>query len=270
MTAFLHNIYGRKLGVDHNENVLAKQGLGVGSKGNQFLVPSPYTAVKFDDFLGDTLSTDEWLSAEGTDSATSAAAILAGGIGGVVRLTTGDAGTGVAADAVTLNGALQWQASNGNLVFETRIKHSRITNAYTFVGFTDVATGVEAPVTLSGTTFTTNATDAVGWVFDTAATTDTWRMVGVDTDVDATAQDSSASPVADDYETLRVEVDSSGVAKFFRNGLGVGTAMTGAVTPATDLCPVVYTSNLSGTASYTLDVDYVYVSMDRAAVGGAA
>tara|TARA_R100001244_G_scaffold72018_1_gene58247 strand:- start:666 stop:1475 length:810 start_codon:yes stop_codon:yes gene_type:complete len=269
MTAFLHNIYGRKLGVDHNENVLAKQGLGVGSKGNQFLVPSPYTAVLLDDFVGDTLSTDNWLSAEGSD-AQATAAILAGGIGGVARLTTGNAGSGVAADAVTVNGALQWQASNDNLVFETRIKHSRITNAYTFVGFTDVATGVEAPVTLSGTTFTTNASDAVGWMFDTAATTDTWRMVGVAANTDATEQDSAASPVAADYETLRVEIDVLGVAKFFRNGLPVGTAMTGALTPATDLCPVVYTSNLSGTDSYTLDVDYIYVSMDRAAVGGAA
>jgi hypothetical protein len=270
MTAFLHNIYGRKLGVDHNENVLAKQGLGVGSKGNQFLVPSPYTAVKFDDFLGDTLDTNEWLSAEGTDSSTSAAAILAGGIGGVCQLTSGNAGTGEAADAITLNGALQWQASNGNLVFETRIKMDTITNVMCFVGFTDVATGVEAPVTLSGTTFTSNATDAVGWLYDTGATTDTWRMFGVDTDTDATAQDSGASPVADDYETLRVEVDSSGVAKFYRNGLGVGTAMTGAVTPAVDLCPIVYWSNLSGTTSRLLDVDYIHVSMDRAAVGGAA
>ena len=269
MTSLLHNIYGRKLGVDHDENVLAKQGLGVGSKGNQFLVPSPYTAVLFDDFLGDAFNTTKWLSAEGTDSATSAVAMELTCPTGAAELTSGNAGTGEAADAITINGKLGWQADTGGLVMEVRIKLETITNVMAFIGFTDVATGVEAPVTLATATFTSNATDAVGWLFDTGATTDTWRMFGVANDVDATAQDSSAAPVASDYETLRVEVDSGGVATFFRNGLAVGSKMTGAVTATVNLCPLVYWSNLSGTTSRIMDVDYIYVASNRAVVGGA-
>ena len=270
MSRALHNIYGRKLWIDHNEFVGSKKGFVSGSGGKQFSVPSPFRAVLFDDFTGDTLDTNTWLSAEGTDSATSVGAVLAGGIGGVVRLTSGDAGTGEAADAITLNGHLAWQASNGGLALQTRIKVDTITNVMIFVGFTDVATGVEAPFTLSGTTFTSNASDAVGFLFDTGATTDTWRLVGVKGDTDATAQDTSAAPVADDYETLRVEVTTDGDAVFYRNGLQVGSLMSDAITAATDVCPIIYWSNLSGTTSRLMDVDYIHVEMDRAADGGVA
>lgn len=269
MSRSLHNIYGKKLWLDHNENVGSSKGFVCGDKGKQFDLPSPFRAVLFDDFTDNALDTTKWNSSEGTDSATSVAAHLASGFGGVMRLTSGDAGTGEAADAITLNGELMWKAANGNLVLQTRIKMDTITNVMCFVGFTDVASGVEAPFTLSGTTYTSNASDAVGFLFDTGATTDTWRLVGVDTNVDATHQDISVAPVADDYETLRVEVNSSGEAVFYRNGAAVGSLLSGAVTPTVALCPIIYWSNLSGTTSRLLDIDYVHVAMDRAADGGA-
>ncbi len=146
---------------------------------------------------------------------------------------------------------------------------SRITDAYLFVGFTDLVT-IEAPIICnSAETITTTATDAVGFVFDTNFTADTYHLVGVATDVDATIQIISGAPVADDYETLRVEVTSTGVATFFRNGLQVGTAMTAAVTAAADLTPVVLASNQDGTTALTCDVDYIHVAMNRAADGDA-
>jgi hypothetical protein len=179
-------------------------------------------------------------------------------------MTTGDAGTGLAADLIQLNSARQWQASNGDLVLEAKVKISQITEAYVFVGFTDVLT-LEAPVVsaASADTITTNATDGVGFMFDTRMATDNWWLVGVANDVDATAQNSASAPAADTYQTLRVEVTSAGVASFYIDGSQVGTAMTGAVTAATDLTPTIAVSKTATNTSMTLDCDYLHVAMAR-------
>lgn len=261
----LTSIHGRKLGLTHDQHLMAPGGIIIGEHGEQSRVPSVIDNVIFDDFL-EGFSTGTWLATEGTDSATSSAAILAGGIGGVLRLTTGDAGTGYAADAeqITQNG-LYWQATDGGLVFETRVKLSQITEDYVFIGFTDT-TALEAPIISAGSanTITTNASDAVGVMFDTRMTTDNWWLVGVAADVDATLQNSGFAPVAATYETWRIEVSAAGIAVFFRNGVQVGTAMTGAITPATDITPIVTASKLSTATSITLDVDYIHVAKTRA------
>jgi hypothetical protein len=263
MSEILTSLHGRRLGLDADGALVCPGGFVSGSHGSQFFAPSPSKAVLFDDFLGDVIA-DQWNTVVGTDTLPPSAAILAGGIGGVLRLTTGNDGTGLAADSVQLTQALQWQASNGNLVFEARLKLSAITTCWAFIGFTDLVT-LEAPIisAASADTLTSNATDAVGFMFDTRMTTDNWWLVGVDTDVDATHQDTGFAPVADTYEKFRIEVGADGSAVFFRNGLQVGTKMTGAVTPAIDLTPTIGLSKTSVAASMTGDLDYVYVAMNR-------
>jgi hypothetical protein len=263
MAKILHSLYGKKLGVGNDGQLISEGGFQSGLDGFQTYLPSASKVVFFDDFLGDVIL-DQWNLVEGTDSATSDAAILAGGIGGVLRITTGDAGTGLAADMPQLTQALQWQASNGGLVIQARMKLSAITTCYAFIGFTDLVT-LEAPIisAASADTFTTNATDAVGFMFDTRMTTDTWWLTGVANDVDATMQNSGFAPVADTYATFRIEISSAGVATFFYNGAQVGTAMTGALTPATDLTPTIAVGKTSVAASMTADLDYVYVAMNR-------
>lgn len=263
MSNILASIDGRRCGLDHNGRLLSVDGFVSGEHGSQILLPSTSSVSFFDDFIGDLVQ-DEWGFVEGTDSATSAAAILAGGIGGVLRLTTGDAGTGYAADAEQMNMALQWQASNGGLFIEARLKLSAITTCYAFIGFTDTL-ALEAPIVSasSANTLTTNATDAVGFMFDTNMTADTWWLTGVANDVDATAQNTGYAPVADTYAKFRIEIDSEGAASFFYNGIQVGTKMTGAVTPAADLTPIITVSKLSVTASMNLDLDYVALGMNR-------
>lgn len=259
------SLRGRQLGLGPRDELIVPSGrLVLGEHGQQFAVPSRNKVVWFDDFLGDALDA-RYTVVEGTDSATSDATILAGGIGGVLRLTTGDAGTGLAADLVGVNlGILAWQASNGGLEIEARVQLSQITEAYAFIGFTDVAT-LEAPVISAGSadTITTTASDAVGVMFDTRMTTDNWWMVGVAGDTDATKQDAGYAPVAATYETWRVEVSATGKASFYRNGKQVGTLMSGALTAATDLVPVLYAGKLSTATSITADFDYLYVAMDR-------
>lgn len=247
-----------------NKELMVERGvLALGATGQQFYVGPQRVVSVFDDFIGDAVDA-KWNVVEGTDSATSADSILAGGIGGVLRLTTGDAGTGLAADMIQVTQALQWQASNGDLCMEVRAKLSAISTCYAFIGFTDVVT-LEAPIesAASADTLTTNATDAVGFMFDTRMTTDTWWLTGVANNTDATAQNTGSAPVADTYATFRVEVSTAGVATFYYNGAAVGTAMTGAVTAATDLTPTIAVSKTSVAASMTMDVDYVYVSMTR-------
>lgn len=278
MTQILTSLHGRKVGLSAEGTTGAQKGKSVliseggfasGGKGNSFAMSSPSTVVLYDDFLGDVLS-DPWNPVE-TDT-DGAQAVLAGGIGGLLRITTGndDGNAVVLPDLSGVTSYLNWQASNGGLVMQTRIKISRITLAYIFVGFTDLIT-IEAPIYAAGTldTITTDATDAVGFMFDTGMATDTFHLVGVANGTDATIQTLATAPVADDFITLRVEVNATGVAKFFINGLQVGTAMTGAVTAAIDLTPVVYASNTDGTSAVTLDIDYIYVAMARAADGDA-
>ena len=263
MSRILTSLHGRLLGLDNDGRLICPGGFVAGEHGSQIALPSPSTVSIFDDFIGDAMDA-RWNIVEGTDSATSAESILAGGIGGVLRLTTGDAGTGLAADTIQLTQALQWQASNGGLVFEARVKLSAITTCWAFLGFTDLVT-LEAPIESAGSadTFTTTATDAVGFMFDTRMTTDTWWLTGVATDVDAVHQDSGFAPVAATYETLRVEVTAAGVASFYRNGIQVGTSMAGALTAAADLTPTIAVSKTSVAASMTMDIDYIHCAMLR-------
>ncbi len=242
---------------------------GTGFDAPSVRMASPGVVATFDDFLGDVIA-DQWNYTEGTDSATSASAILAGGVGGVLRMTTGDTGTGLAADLCQLSQELQWRAANGGLFAEARVKLSAITNAYVFFGFTDVGT-LEAPVesAASANTLTSNATNAAGLMFDTRMTSDNFWLVGVKADVDPTAQDSGVAPVADDYITLGVAVDVLGTATFFVNGAPVGTPVANAVAPAAMMTPTLAVSKTSVAASMNLDVDYIGVSMNRAANGDA-
>lgn len=244
-------------------------GFTSGVEGAERRYGGPQTVEYWEDFLGDVVP-DQIKALEGTDSATSDCAILEGGIGGVMRLTTGDAGTGLAADMEQITWSLQWQASNGGLCFETRLKMSAITTCYAFLGFTDLAASLEGPIisAASADTITTNATDAVGFMFDTRMSTDNWWLVGVANDVDATAQNTGLAPVADTYAVFRIEVDSSGVATFFYNGSPIGTRMTGAVTAATDLTPTICVSKTSVAASMTMDIDYIHLSANRN-IGGS-
>lgn len=216
----------------------------------------------FDDFLGDVLE-DAWSGAKGTDAQAVVPTIVAGAEDGWVRLTAGDTVT-VAESLSSLTHGLNWKAESGNLVFEARVKPvSSVAAVAYFVGFTDVlaTTTLEEPATVSGTTFTTNAADAVGFLFDTDATTDNWKIVGVANDVDATHADSGVAPVAGTAQTLKVVLTTAGVASFYINGTLIGT-LEDAVTASVALTPIVSVMTRT-TAVKSIDVDYIHVAKSR-------
>lgn len=231
---------------------------------NRLITPKMKNVVRFqDDFLGDVLA-DQWAVVEGADTGTSDA-VVTSGIGGTLVLTTGDsatvtyAGNGI---QVTHGAFYNWKAANGGLRFATRLKISAITTVAFFVGFTDLGT-FEAPIESAGSanTITTNATDAVGFMFDTRMSTDNIWCVGVADDTDATAINSGTAPVADTYIDLEVAIDEDGVALFYINGDAVGR-MTGAVTTTVGLTPTIAAASLVA-ATRTVTVDYVECEMNR-------
>jgi hypothetical protein len=136
-----------------------------------------------------------------------------------------------------------------------------------FIGFTDQIAALEMPFTLAaGDALISNASNACGILFDTAADTDQWCLVGVAADVDAAKQFSGSAPVAATYETWRVEFSATGAtnasASFYRNGVLVGVVMANAIVGNTDLTPVVAAFS-RGAASRNIDVDYVHVQCNR-------
>lgn len=216
----------------------------------------------FDDFLGDTLST-AWDVQKGSDAATVNFAPLANGLSGIARAVTGaNAGVSMATNGVQFEtGLMQFEADQGSLVFEARVRATLLTNLSIFIGLTDQVAALEAAYTLSVVTYTSNATDAVGFLYDSAATTKTLRLVGVANDVDAANIDTSNAWAAATWMTFRIEIDTAGLATFYINGTSVGKLAT-AVRTTIPLIPVVSAFTRSA-ASTNVDIDYVLARQAR-------
>lgn len=270
MAALLRNALGRVLGVDANSRGIATRGFGIGgaennsgaNAGKHRAFGSPYTAELWDDFMA--FDTNRWTKLVGS-APPADPAVQAATASGVLRLSGGSSAGTMVADGVQIVGAQKfWLPQSGNLVFETRLRLASIASVSCFFGFTDKLT-IEAPIisAASANTITTNATDAVGVMFDTSMSTANWWLVGVANNVDATAQNSLVAPVANTYEFWRVEVSTQGVANFYRNGQLIGSAMSGAVTASMALTPTLSIFPRSATSGKNLDIDYVHVASDR-------
>lgn len=213
---------------------------------------------QYDDFLGDVLA-DEWNTRVGTDPQCTAFAVLTNQARGLLQGITGDdAAASMAVNGVQIEGGTNWVPSTHGLVFEARARTGAITDICFFIGLTDQNSALEMPFTYSGTTLTSNATDAVGVLFDTDATTDNWKLVGVANDVDATVQDAGVAPVGGTFEIWKIVVSSTGQATFYRNGATIGSTMTGAVSTEVALCPVIAAFSRAAAQKF-INVDYIDV-----------
>jgi len=214
----------------------------------------------YDDFLGDLLA-DEWAPDTDTNGTTAIAA-ASGGVVALITHTDDD-------DRNMLSHGVTWLPTK-NCIMETRITMTPITTIGVFVGFTDEAAEAAQtmPFALAVATLTDTATNGVGFLFDTDATTDVWNIVNTNAGTDAfTALASTYDPVALTYQTFRVEIVSPGVtagtvdAYFYINGEPVGYKAA-AVAISTLLCPNVSVQNKNG-ATHTVNVDYVKCWQDR-------
>jgi hypothetical protein len=267
MSRIKTSLWGQKVGLDYSDRLINVNGFRSGSHGNQMDYVSPYTVIQLDDFMGDTLNTFLWHNpTKGSDAATVDFAVTQAVNGTAVGVTGAGAGASMAVNGILIDGGLDWKANQGSLDMQVRLKTSAITNLCLYVGFTDQVSTLEMPFTISGSTITSNTTDGCGFLFDTAATAATWKLLGVANDVDATLQEAvqstttlTTAPVAATYTTLRVAVATDGSATFFIDGKPVGIKMTGAVTATVALTPVVAAFTRSA-ASDTVTIDYISVS----------
>lgn len=258
----LTSLHGRRFGLSKDGNIVGANPVTGGESLISLAHANTADRVEFyDDFLGKAIGAT-WGVQKGSDGGTVNFAFLAG-TSGLVRATTGaDAAGTMATNGVQLDHALNWTAANGGLVFETSLKLSAITNVAVFAGFTNQVSSLQMPATLSVATFTGNAADCVGFLFDTSATTVTIRCVGYKATVAATPIDTSIAFVAATLLRLKVGVDANGTATFFINGAQVGAPMANAITVATALTPSI-TAASRAAATRTVDVDFIRVGHDR-------
>jgi hypothetical protein len=233
------------------------------------MINSRYRFELLDDFIQQTLTEADtpWILNKGSDGAAKDPAITASGEEcGVVQLETGAGDGSTAQDGSQLVCHIPVQADSGGLVFETRLHiDTAITNIAVNAGLTD-STNLEEPFTIGGgDAITSTASDAACFVYDTGAATDEWFACAVDSDADdAGCATTGTAPVADTYQTLRIEVSSDGATiRFYINGTLAKTLSGDAgVTPNVNLYATVIACG-DGTLSKTVDVDYIYVGHVR-------
>ncbi len=191
--------------------------------------------------------------AKGTDDVAANPALVSGSHLGELLFTTGNSGSGIAADGSAWSGpSLDYAPEHGQIFFEAKVKLSVLSYIQAFIGLSDtlVSTTLEMPFTLSGDTLTSNATDAVGFLYDPAATNDNWQCVGVADDTDADILDSAVAPVPGTYVTLKIVVATDGSARFYVNGTLIGT-LTGACTTTVHLVPIIVANGTDAFAGTT-------------------
>jgi hypothetical protein len=274
MSEIHRSLHGRSVGLDHEDNLVARQLLS-GYGYNQIEArSSPDRVAQFEDFCGGTavlgttlpIGPNAWRSRVGSDAQCVNWTITDSVVNGEVTGTIGDTTASMAVSGIQLDSGLNWKANQGGLILQARVKFSQITTIAVFIGFTDQVAALEMPIhsAASVDTITTNATDGLGFFFDTSMSTDNWWIAGVANNVDATHQNSGLAPVADTYAVFRIEVGADGSACFFYNGKVVGTKMTGATTATVALTPVVAAFNRNTTGTPTVTVDYINVAGNRA------
>ncbi len=221
----------------------------------------------WDDFTGYQAGHTEldhpWILNSGGDAQALDPAVVAAE-GGLIRCVTGNADGAVANDGSQFVWAVPVQADSGGLVMEARVRIATAVTAVSVnIGFTDVST-LEEPFSVSGTTITSVASDAACFVYDTAMTTDEWWAIAVDGDTDDTGSGTTAVvPVADTYQDFRIEVSADGnTIKFFIANALVKTLTGGGISPSVNLFATVI-ANATTTTSKTVDVDYIYVGVNR-------
>lgn len=217
----------------------------------------------WDDFLGSTVLA-MYTEISGTDG--QALQTIVEEQFGVYQLTSGDVGSDVAADGEGVYLSLEWQADQGSLIFETRLHlDTDVATVDLCVGFTDDVSTVEIQFTNASDTVTAVADDAVMFCYDTNATTDEWWVNGAAGGTEATGiAATGVVPVADIYQTLRIEIDDGGAdCRFYIDGVLVGTLTANCVTNTDLLAPGAIISSGGNAGSNIVDIDYIYASAGR-------
>lgn len=217
----------------------------------------------FDDFLAAAIEA-RLSSTAGSGTGNAVATTVANGLGGLVTLTSASNDGTHAANCSTLTmDQLNYKASQGGLVLETKLKINDVSEAVLFVGFTDtISTTVELPIFLVAGDIDSDATNACGVGYDIDGTIKQFFQGGVKADVDTVPVYSGNAPVDDTFFTVRVEVTADGAVRGFINGSPIGDWTANAVTASTALTPAIFIGNRSAN-QVIATIDYLWVQANR-------
>lgn len=223
-------------------------------QGNAKIIPTN-GVTWFDDFNAEVFDTNQYtVNSDAGGAPFAISEVIGGALVGAPDNET--------ADKEEFAGPIIYSTSKVT-VFECRIKTDDIsTNAFN-IGLSDAKN--EAATTIAWTVggsdaVTTTTDDGVGFAFDTRADTDGWFGV-VSAATDDKEGAGGTAPVNDTYQTLRFEIDSSRLVRFYINGAAYGSAST-ALDASTLLCLYIAAQSTT-TTTRTWTVDYVYIWQDR-------
>jgi len=202
---------------------------------------------------------------EGIEDADSGIVPVADALSGVVRFTSPN---GAAGDAIVLGTeTCIGVAKMAPIVIECRCEMAALSDREIFIGLCgNFDDNQDEVLTGSTGTLTLTETDLCGFFFDSGLTESVkWYMPyngGTTTgETDASDVVSSVTPVAAEFDILRLEVDNNGTARWYINGT-LEQTKAGAISTSVVMSAqiaVVYTA----TSVATLDVDYFYISANR-------
>lgn len=231
----------------------------------QYNLRSPMNVGYYDDFLGPTIQAVPYTQFKGSDGACVFPAHVAGAINGTGRLTTGaGAGVSMAVNGSQLLMALNTKLVNGNTVLEFAVGNvaAAIANLVIFAGWSDQISALQMPGTISGTTFTAAGTDLAGFIYDTSATAQFWQTISTNnTTVKALTATTTAPPITNTFNRLRIETNTSGDISFYVDGVLINTILAG-IRTSVGLTPTIAAFSRAAT-SKTVDFDYLYYNQAR-------
>ena len=219
----------------------------------------------FDDFLAAALdTTDNWITFDGTTAAAQPATTVTAPEGQVTMINgaANDAQDKTVMSLILLaKGSL---ISLGKTVFECRVSFGAITGCSWGFGLGDVlanATEVANYTVNSGVVADdAGIANAISLVFDTDATAAEWQACSTNAGTVGNAGVEEAlgvSPAANTYQTLRIEVDASGDARFYVNGV-LELARPTAVATTALLIPYIWgDSAVDAQTAVTVAIDYI-------------
>lgn len=218
--------------------------------------------VYFHDHFLYGLAEQDWTTY--TTGTTSGAVAHSAAVGGVALMTSGTA----TSDSVELSNNIVWHPTK-NCVMEARIAINDASTVCINVGWVDATLGSNNTIIFElendNGLEATAGVDAAGFVFDTNAGADYWYCAGWLDSAEQAPISIATLPVADTYENLRVALDATGNATFYRNGIEVGYIPTCVSYDATAdlMCPYVAVMTRAGSGSRILSVDRITCWQDE-------
>ena len=222
--------------------------------GNLGRIEPQGSVMLMDDFLGDQIN-DEWQ--QSSDGGATFAIVAR--VNGVVVGTTAVGDN----NRLDLAHNLNWQPQLAS-IFEARVHIDDITTVCAMVGLTDaVSEGASALPYANAAGRNLVAANCVMIGYDTDDATNTgWTGLSGNAAAAGTLHDLTDAPVNSTYNTLRIEIDVTGNASFYVDGVVRGYEAL-AVAVATPMTPFFGVMNRAAAITRALSVDYAYVAQRR-------